>query len=68
MKKEIKRLNERIAQLEKAEKKKSVIITGLKIDRDDDKIIKEMMDHFITRKLQVSAKLRNARKIRKKTV
>ncbi|XP_050503197.1 uncharacterized protein LOC126882343 [Diabrotica virgifera virgifera] len=50
-------------QLEKFSKKKSLIVTGLKVETNDYKKLKEEMENFRAQELQIQIKLRSAKKI-----
>lgn len=63
MKEDIKTLNWRLEKREKEEKRKQLRITGVKIDTNDDKAIKQTMEGFIEKELRIKIKVKNARKI-----
>ena len=63
LKLEVKQLNERIEYMEKINKKKNLIITGLEIDTNDDTMLRGAMENFIKDELKVEIKLRSAGKI-----
>ncbi|XP_023312131.1 spectrin alpha chain, non-erythrocytic 1-like [Anoplophora glabripennis] len=67
MKKEIKLTKNRVDNLEKYAKENNVIITGMIIDTDDAKALKETMANFLEMKLNVEVKLKRVRKLGQKT-
>lgn len=67
LKKEIKHITARMEDLEKERKRKNLIITGVKIDKNDENVIKNDLESFITRELKLNIKLRSARRIGEKT-
>lgn len=63
MKKEITSLNGKVEQLEKITKKRNLIITGIRMDKSDDKLLKREMENFLAKELQFDAEIRSAQKI-----
>lgn len=65
MKKEISVLNEKVENVDKDRKKKNLVVTGLDIDEKYDCTLKEEIEGFIERFVQIKLKLRNAERIGK---
>lgn len=63
LKKEMKQLHERVERMEKNNKRKNLIVAGLKVDGKDERQIRTKMEKFMDQELQISIKLRNAIKI-----
>lgn len=55
--------NSRIEQLERGNKRNNLVIKGLEIETNNSKVLKESLEDFITRHMQVPFKLRRADKI-----
>lgn len=66
LKKEIKDLNEKFEHLERMNKKKNLIISGMKLDTNDDKILKGTIENFISQELKLNVKLKSVGKIGEK--
>lgn len=66
MKKEINELQERIQQLEKEKTKNNLIITGLKIETEDENEMNEVIKDFVKKELEMEVKVRKTRKITNK--
>nr|CAI5866757.1 unnamed protein product [Callosobruchus analis] len=66
MKTEIKALNQKVEALEKANKKKNLVISGIKIDTNDEKTLKGTVENFLLKELQVTVNLKGAQKIGEK--
>lgn len=63
MKKQIAQLNERINILERESKRNNLVISGLKVNRENNNELKEEIETFIERELGVQMNLKGARKI-----
>uniref|UniRef100_A0A6P7GVC6 Dynein regulatory complex subunit 4-like n=1 Tax=Diabrotica virgifera virgifera TaxID=50390 RepID=A0A6P7GVC6_DIAVI len=68
LEKEISIANEKIEKLERERKRKNVIIQGIKIDTNDQKVLRGAMENFMEKELQVSVDVNGARKIGENTV
>ncbi|XP_072377803.1 uncharacterized protein [Diabrotica undecimpunctata] len=59
--------NEKIEKLEREKKRKNVVIQGLNIDTNDQKLLREAVENFLKKELQVSVDVNGARKIGENT-
>ncbi|CAG9831357.1 unnamed protein product [Diabrotica balteata] len=67
LKKEITAANEKIENLEREKKRKNVVIQGLNIDTNDQKLLREAVENFLEKELQVSVDVNGVRKIGENT-
>lgn len=67
LKKEINMINEKIDTMERERRKKNVIVQGLTINSTDQNTLKDTMNTFVKKELDIDINVRSARKLGQKT-
>lgn len=63
LKKQVEKLEQRVENMEKESKKRNLIVTGIKMDTNDNVTLKKAMETFTSKVLNVEAKIKSAKKI-----
>uniref|UniRef100_A0A6P7H1E8 Golgin subfamily A member 6-like protein 7 n=1 Tax=Diabrotica virgifera virgifera TaxID=50390 RepID=A0A6P7H1E8_DIAVI len=67
MKKELEDVKVRLERLDRARKENNVIVQGMTIDTGDRRLLKETMENFMKKKLDINIKIEEAVKLGNKT-